>query len=155
MSSLTVWRLCTAKYTGSAYDGEGARLYGGRWSPKGMPLTYTAESRSLAILEVLANADEPGQLALVPWVFLRAELAIELIETPARVPDDWRQFPHSSATRDFGAKWAKEQRSAALRVPSAVVPGEFNYLINPAHPDFKRVKIGKPEPFNFDARLTA
>ena len=155
MSPLTVWRLCTAKYAGAAFDGEGARLYGGRWSPKGIPLIYTAESRSLAILEVLANTDEPGQLALIPWVFFRAELDADMIQAPDRVPEDWRQFPHSLATQDFGARWAQEGRSAALRVPSAVVPGEFNYLINPAHSGFKRVKIGRPEPFVFDPRLTA
>ncbi len=155
MSSLHVWRLCTAKYAKRAFDGESARLHGGRWSPKGIPLIYTAESRSLALLEVLANADEPGQLALIPWVFLRAELEPDMIQTPGRVPEDWRQFPHSVATQDFGARWAREGRSVALRVPSAVVPGEFNYLLNPAHPDFKRVKTGQPEPFNFDPRLTA
>lgn len=120
-----------------------------------MPLIYTAESRSLAILEVLANVDEPGQLALIPWVFVRAELDPDMIQTPGRVPDDWRQFPHSLSTQGFGARWVQEGRSPALRVPSAVVPGEFNYLINPAHPDFKHVKIGQPEPFNFDPRLTA
>jgi RES domain-containing protein len=153
VSVLTVWRLCTAKYAATAYDGEGARLYGGRWSPKGVALTYTAESRALAIVEVLANTEEPKQLSLVPWVFIAAEFPPDLIEKPARVPEDWRQFPRSTTTQEFGATWAKEQRSVVLRVPSAVVPGEFNFLLNPRHPDFKRVKIGKPETFSFDPRL--
>lgn len=78
-----------------------------------------------------------------------------MIQTPGRVPEDWRQFPHSLATQDFGARCATERPSVALRVPGAVVPGEFNYLLNPAHPDFKRMKTGQPEPFNFDPRLTA
>lgn len=153
MSTLTVWRLCTARYAATAFDGKGARLYGGRWSPKGVPLTYTAESRALAIVEVLANAEDPGQLALVPWVFISAEFPPHLMEIPLRVPEDWRHFPRSIATQGFGAKWGKEKRSVVLRVPSAVVPGEFNYLLNPAHPDFKQVKIGKPESFSFDPRL--
>ena len=153
MSPLTVWRLCTARYAATAFGGKGARLYGGRWSPKGVPLTYTAESRALAVVEILANAEEPGQLALVPWVFIAAEFPPELVEKPTRFPEDWRHFPRSIATQDFGAKWAQEQRSVALRVPSAVVPGEFNFLLNPVHPDFKHVKIGRPAAFAFDPRL--
>jgi RES domain-containing protein len=75
------------------------------------------------------------------------------IEKPERFPETWRAMPHSLETQTFGAAWARERRSVTLRVPSAVVPGEFNYLINPLHPDFERVKIGKPERFSFDPRL--
>ena len=153
MSRVQVWRLCSAKYARSAYDGEGARLFGGRWSPNGIAVIYCAESRALAVIEVLANAEEPERLFDLAWVFVPAELPAALIEKPARVPESWRQFPHALATQDFGAAWAKAQRSLALRVPSAVVPGEFNYLINPAHPDFGQMKIGAAEPFAFDPRL--
>ena len=148
-----VWRLCAAKYADCAYDGEGAKLYGGRWTPAGMPVAYCAESRALAVVEVLANVDEPERLFDLAWTFVPAEVPSELIESPARFPDSWRQYPHSSATQEFGATWPKDARSVTLRVPSAVVPGEFNYLINPAHDDFKRVKIGSPEEFAFDPRL--
>lgn len=148
-----MWRLCAARYAATAYDGEGAKLYGGRWSPVGLPLAYTAESRALAVLEVLANVEEPERLMAVSWVFVPAEIPNDLFEKPARFPDSWRQFPHSLATQEFGAAWVRAARSVALRVPSAVVPGEFNYLINPAHPEFRHVKIGQPEPFSFDVRL--
>ena len=154
MSSLFVWRLCAAKYAATAFDGEGARLYGGRWSPKGISVNYTAESRALAVVEVLAQVDDRARLADLRWVLVSAELPEALIEKPARYPADWRQFPRTLTTQAFGESWAKEARSVALRVPSAVVPGEFNYLLNPAHPDFSRVKIAKPEPFSFDPRLT-
>lgn len=153
MSVLSVWRLCLAKYAGTAYGGEGARLFGGRWSPPGINVAYCAESRALAVVEVLANAEEPDRLSHLSWVFVPAEIPARLIERPARYPESWRQFPHSGATQDFGAEWVRAGRSVALRVPSAVVPGEFNYLINPAHPDFDAVKVGAAETFFFDPRL--
>ena len=153
MSRLTVWRLCSATYADTAFDGEGARLYGGRWSPPGVAVAYAAESRSLAVLEVLAHVDDPCRLAQLAWVFAPAEVDPAAVETPARFPETWAAFPHSPASRDFGALWARELRSPVLRVPSAVVPGEFNYLLNPSHPDFKHVKIGQPLAFSFDPRL--
>ena len=155
MSLLTAWRLCAAKYAATAFDGEGARLHGGRWSLRGIPVVYTSESRALAVIEVLANVDERDRLLDIAWVLISAEVATGLIEKPVRYPADWRAFPRPVATREFGAAWAREQRSAVLRVPSAVVPGEFNYLLNPAHPAFSQIKIGKPEPFTFDPRLKA
>lgn len=153
MSSLVVWRLCAAKYASTAFDGEGARRYGGRWSPKGFRVNYTAESRALAVVEILAQVDERTRLVDLPWVLISAEFPESLVEKPARYPTDWRQFPHSRATQAFGESWLKESRTAALRIPSVVVPGEFNYLLNPAHRDFARVKIAQPEPFTFDPRL--
>ena len=153
MSGVQVWRLCAAKYGATAFDGEGAKLFGGRWSPRGVPVAYCAESRALAVVEVLANVDESERLTALPWVLVAAALPEELIEKPLRVPETWRQFPHSLETMQFGAEWAKAQRSVALRVPSAVVPGEFNFLLNPLHPDFKRVKLAAPERFSFDPRL--
>ena len=149
-----VWRLCAAKYGASAFSGEGARLYGGRWSPAGIPVVYAAESRALAVVEVLANVDDAETLFDVAWVFVRAEVPDELVEKPSRFPASWRQFPHPAETQAVGTEWARSERSVALRLPSAVVPGEFNYLLNPTHPDFKRVKIGRSEPFTFDPRLS-
>lgn len=150
---MILWRLTAARHAASAFSGDGARLYGGRWSPVGVPVVYCAESRSLALLEVLAGTDDPARLFQQPWVLISAEVPDECIDRPAGVPDSWRNHPHSSATQAFGAEWVRARRSSVLRVPSAVVPGEFNFLLNPAHPDFKRVKIGGPQPFSFDPRL--
>ena len=105
------------------------------------------------MVEVLVNAEEPERLFDLAWVFVPAEIPADLIEKPSRFPESWRQFPHSPATQDIGAAWARAKRSVALRVPSAVVPGEFNYLINPAHADFSQVKVGKAVSFTFDPRL--
>ena len=153
MSALLLWRLCAAKYGTTAYSGEGADLYGGRWSPPGIRLAYCSESRALAMIEVLANADEPDRLFSLKWVMVSAELPAESIERPSRVPANWRNYPHPRETQAIGPDWAKAGRTVGLRVPSAVVPGEFNYLLNPAHPQFAQVKLGAPEPFAFDPRL--
>jgi RES domain-containing protein len=152
---LLLWRLCAAKYGPSAYSGEGAELYGGRWSPAGVPVAYCSESRALAVVEVLANADEADRLFALKWVLVPAEVPADLIERPARFPANWRQYPHPPTTQAVGAEWARTLRSVGLRVPSVVVPGEFNYLLNPRHPQFAHVKVGRPEPYVFDPRLKA
>lgn len=151
---MTVWRLSSSRYATTMFSGEGARLYGGRWSPAGLAVVYCAESRSLALVEIMAGTDDAARLAGQEWILMPADIPETCLEKPARFPDEWRQYPHTPATQAFGAEWVKARRSVALRVPSVVVPGEFNYLLNPAHPDFKQVHIGRPEPFSFDPRLT-
>ena len=150
---MTVWRLSLARYASNVFSGEGAKRYGGRWSPPGLAVIYCAESRSLALVEVLAGLDDADRLSIKEWVLVPADIPADCLGKPARVPDDWRQYPHTPATQAFGAEWVQNQRSVALRVPSVVVPGEFNYLLSPAHPQFAKVKVGKPEPFSFDPRL--
>jgi RES domain-containing protein len=153
VSSLVAWRIVAARHAATAFSGEGARLYGARWSPPGLSIAYCSESRSLAALEIIVNARNGTKLIGEPWSVVSAEIPDHLIERPARVPENWREMVHPKATQNFGAKWAEEKRCAVLRVPSVVVLGEFNYLLNPAHPDFAKVRIGKPEPFSFDPRL--
>ena len=153
MSPLTVWRLCRKPHAADAYSGEGTRLFGGRWSPVGLRVAYSSESRSLAALEVLVNARDPELLFAQPWTIISAAIPAELIERPTRMPETWRATPYGSTTQTFGATWARDARSAALRVPSTVVLGEFNYLLNPAHRDFAKIKIVPAEPFSFDSRL--
>lgn len=154
MSEILVWRLCARHRESWAFTGEGAARRGGRWNPQGVRVIYTAESRSLAALEVLVHADETSTLARIEWVCIPLVVPQRHVEIPKRFPDTWRQYPHSRATQEFGGQWIRENRSAALRVPSAVVPGEFNYLINPGHADFAEVKIGESEVFAFDPRLS-
>ena len=153
MNIFVIWRLTPQRHEREAFTGEGAALYGGRWNFPDTPLIYCAESRSLAALEVLANIRDPQIHFTQPWVTIPAEIAGDMIENPEKLPEHWQANPYSIETQRFGQDWVRTQRSVALRVPSVVVPGEFNYLLNPAHPDFKRVKIGRPEPFSFDPRL--
>lgn len=151
---LTVWRLTTARRAKSAFSGEGARLYGGRWNPKGIPVVYTAQTQALAALEMMVQ----DEVFAARYVMIQAQIpdgvAIERIEVRS-LPAGWRSMRYLETLREIGAEWARSRRSAVLAVPSAVVPAETNYLLNPPHPEFKRIRIGKPAAFRLDPRLLA
>jgi len=149
---LRVWRLVTARFVDSAFSGDGARRYGGRWNKKGVPLVYTAGSQSLAMLEMLVQ-DEPLRAR---YVTIAAEIPtgikIDRI-TLAQLPTDWRNRAALEQLRTIGSAWALQLSSAVLEVPSAVVPAEANYLLNPKHPDYSKVLIGEPQTLVTDLRL--
>lgn len=149
---LTVWRLITARFAKSAFSGEGARLYGGRWNRKGIPLVYASESQSLAILEMLVQ-DEPLRAR---YVMIDAHIpkgvTIDRIKVED-LPSDWRDVAARGKLQAIGTKWATQRSAAVLAVPSAVVPAETNYLLNPLHPDFRRIKTGRPQKVKTDPRL--
>lgn len=149
---LTVWRLITARFADSAFSGEGARLYGGRWNRKGIPLVYTAGSQSLAMLEMLVQ-DEPlrARYVMIP---ARIPKAVRIEQVDAKkLPADWRELAAREQLQAIGGDWAKKKATAVLAIPSAVIPAETNYLLNPLHPDFKKIEIGTPQPFVTDLRL--
>ncbi len=147
------WRIVKASRASSAFDGEGARLYGGRWNNPGTAAIYTAQSRSLAALELLVHLQASHLLMSYRSIFVDFEDA--LIETvdPERLASNWRDYPAPSVLQQFGDRWVSERRSAVLQVPSVVIPDEYNAIINPRHPDFDRLVIGPPKPFEFDPRL--
>ena len=149
---LTVWRLLTARFAQSAFSGEGARLYGGRWNRKGVAMVYTAGSQSLAMLEMLVQ-DEPlrARYVMVPAT-LPKNLKIERV-IPDQLPADWRDLGARQRLQAIGTDWARRRSSAVLAVPSVVIPTETNYLLNPLHPAFARIEIGKAEAFVTDLRL--
>ena len=149
---VVVWRLLTARFAQSAFSGEGARLYGGRWNRQGMPMVYTAESQSLAMLEMLVQ-DEPLRARYVMVsATLPKNLKIERV-TPDQLPADWRDRAAREQLRAIGTDWARRRSSPVLAVPSVVIPTETDYLLNPLHPAFGRIEIGKPEKFVTDLRL--
>jgi RES domain-containing protein len=151
---MRVWRLCRAKHATTAFDGEGARLFGGRWKEKGVPVVYTSATLSLATLEVLVHHRVP--LPPHDFVAISADfprrLRLETIEE-AKLPRGWQADPPPRELQRIGSEWARSLRSLALVVPSALIPQEFNYLINPRHPAFARLKIAPPRPFTFDPHL--
>lgn len=149
---LTVWRLVTRRFADTAFTGDGARLYGGRWNRKGIPMVYTAGSQSLAMLEMLVQ-DEPlrANYVMIPAT-LPDTLLIEHIDM-ARLPDDWRALPARESLQAMGTEWARLKNSAVLAVPSVVIPAETNYLLNPVHPAFAEIEIGIAQPFITDLRL--
>ena len=155
VSTQRLWRLCRDVHATKAFSGEGPFRYGGRWNPPGIPVVYCAESRSLAAMEILVHQLGTEVFKASRWVVISAEVPENLIEKPTRVPEAWRGQSPVPSVQEFGATWLRERRSAVLRVPSAVVLGEFNYLLNPAHADFAKVVVGKPELFSFDSRLKA
>ena len=149
---LIVWRIVTVRFARSAFTGEGARLYGGRWSRKGIPLVYTSASQSLAILEMLVQ-DEPLRAR---YVMINAHIpkavTIDRIKLED-LPSDWRAGAAREKLKAIGTQWATKRSAAVLAVPSAVVPAENNYLLNPLHPDFRRIKTGRPQKIETDPRL--
>lgn len=146
------WRLVKKKHAATAFDGEGARLFDGRWNSAGTRLVYTSGTLSLAALENLVHLNPPVSFQLVS---IPIEFDTALVEkiTLAALPPDWLEEPPPPSTAGIGDRWVKQARSAVLQLPSVIIPAESNYLLNPAHPDFKKIRIGKPAPFSFDPRL--
>jgi len=151
--NITVWRIIAAKHAKDAFSGEGAKSYPGRWNKHGTKMIYTAQSESLALLEIIVNV--PSYRHLKTHVVIPATFDIAFITPldPSRLPTDWLDNPIPPSTRRIGDAWAKSSSSAVLCVPSTVVPTENNYLINPAHSDFSQIQIGKPRGLYLDPRL--
>jgi RES domain-containing protein len=142
-----VYRIAKTQYIDDL-TGIGARLYGGRWNPKGIGIVYTAESRALATVEYLVHVP----LSLVPHDLSMATLHIpDWIPSKTvgigDLPANWRDYPAPSAWADFGMRWALSRETLLLRVPSAVVAHEWNILINLLHPDMPYVTIAQIEAY--------
>jgi len=147
-----IWRICSRKHR--RFDGEGARRYGGRWNHAGTTIVYTSGSLSLAALELFVHTDidlAPIDLIAVP-ADVPESLSMEAIKI-ASLPKEWRRYPAPEALKEIGSAWAAKASTALLAVPSALIPEERNYLLNPAHRDFKRIRVQKPIRFRFDPRM--
>ena len=148
---IIVYRVCRAKFADDL-SGEGARLFGGRWNHKLSPCIYTAESRALAILEytVNVNIDE------IPRALCMATLEIPDEMTTwamAQLPGNWKDAPAPNSTKSMGTQWLKRGKTAVLKIPSVIIPDEFNFILNPVHPDAKRIKILDTKDLPFDIRI--
>jgi RES domain-containing protein len=150
---LTAFRLTKARYSDTAFSGEGARLYGGRWSPPGLPVVYLADSLPLAVLEVLVHLER--QSVLDSYAYFEVAFADDLLLVldDSDLPEDWRSDPEPLSPAEIGAAWVREQASLLLRVPSAVVPVNHIFLLNPHHPAMAELEIAGPFPFGLDPRL--
>ncbi len=151
-----VYRLCKKQYgitPAMAFSGTGAKQNPGRWNSADIPMVYTAESLSLAMLEMLVHLDE-GMLRL-SYVFFEVEASTDLIlKLPLKdLPANWKIYPAPTSTKVTGDKWASEMSSLILEVPSTLSPVERTFLINPEHPDFTKLTINGPFPLSFDPRL--
>jgi RES domain-containing protein len=147
-----VWRISAKAYW--KFDGVGAKRAGGRWNSPGYAIVYTSATASLAVLEFFVHLNRDR--AVRQLVLTSAEIPndirkerVELSDLPAR----WRDLPSPEYLQSIGNDWIARSLSAVLAVPSAVIPQESNYLLNPAHPDFKHIRINRPTPFSFDPRI--
>lgn len=151
---LEAWRIVKAKHAPAAFSGKGAADNGGRWNSRGVAVVYCSQSKSLAALESLVHLNPPVRFE---YVAMRVTFDESLVEWfPGRkLPDGWRAEPPPPGTQRIGDLWARASRSAVLALPSVIIPGEFNFLLNPTHQDFSKISRGKPEAFVFDPRLLA
>lgn len=148
----TLWRITTARFAATAFSGEGARRYGGRWNPPGCEVVYTAQSPALALLELMVQ-DDPlrARYVLIP-VTVPPDLQSTRLTTE-QLPADWRSMERRPRLQTLGQRWLAQGSTAILQVPSAVLPAESNFLLNPRHADFARLTIGAPQSLEVDTRL--
>jgi RES domain-containing protein len=151
--TLSAWRITKQKHARSAFDGEGARLFGGRWNSPGVPMIYTAQSQALAALEMLVHLDSPDLLK--KYVLFEVSIDPSYVRDLdiSMLPRNWKADPAPAKVQAIGDDWVAGGVSAVLRVPSILVPGESNYLLNLRHQDFAKLRIGTMIPFHFDPRL--
>lgn len=148
---MLLYRLTRCIYANDL-TGTGARLYGGRWNSEGKAMLYLASSRSLALLEALVH---------LPPAFVPDEYCMAIMEAPddhavadeKLLPKNWQDFPDMDLLKQIGNTFLIEKKHLLLKVPSAIVNEEYNYLLNPLHPSAKKVKLKSTQSFSFDNRL--
>jgi RES domain-containing protein len=149
----SAWRIVLASEAAAAFSGQGAWRYGGRWNSRGVRVIYASEHQSTAALEVFVHNKpfNPNER----YKAFRLEWPDSLTEGfPAeKLPANWRVFPAPVETKEIGDRWVQERRSAVLALPSVISPADTNFLLNPEHRDFKRIRIASPIDFDFDPRL--
>ena len=150
---VTSWRVVKRRFEEAAFDGEGARIAGGRWNSVGNPVVYTAATTSLGLLELLVHSSKaclfPFYL-VIPVIF--DERLVDRVDR-AQLPKEWRSHPLPRGTQEIGDHWLASGRSCILEVPSVIVPHESNFVLNPKHPDFASLEIGEPIGLDIDHRL--
>jgi RES domain-containing protein len=146
-------RIVKPQHVGNAFDGEGARLYGGRWNSKGTSVIYVSESISLAAMELLVHFESHKVLESYICIPVEFDEIFVLNIDMSNLPKDWNKEPAPLSTKNIGDSWIKSGSSLLLKIPSVIIPSEINFLINPAHPDFNKITIRPPQPFDFDKRL--
>jgi RES domain-containing protein len=149
---MIVFRVGRTKYA-SDLEGVGARMFGGRWNNKLVGCLYTSESRALAVLEytVNVNIDDIPRALSITIVEIPDQPIKVLVETD--LPGDWKRIPAPSSTKDFGSKLLLAAAEPVIKIPSAVIQSEYNYLLNPLHKDFKKIKILDISDFTYDVRI--
>lgn len=148
---MRLYRLCRRAHR--KLDGEGARLYGGRWNSPGRAVIYTSRTLSLAALEYLVHLDPAfAPTDLIAMTLEVPDAAVTALD-PARLPAGWRGLPAPRACTALGDTWLAGDHALGLAIPSAIVPVEWNVLLDPRHTSFRGVQVVEEVPFQFDPRL--
>ena len=150
---MEVFRLSRKKFA-HTLSGKGAALKGARWNSMGVEMIYSAANRSLAMAEVVVHltlGTLPKDYMMIT-LYIPKFVAVGQIDI-ASLPAGWNSFPYLSTTQVVGDNFISENKFCLLKIPSVVVPGDFNFLINPHHPDFKQIEIRKVVKFPFDNRI--
>ncbi|WP_013320271.1 RES family NAD+ phosphorylase [Gloeothece verrucosa] len=152
--STTVWRISKQKYAATAFSGIGAKLVGGRWNSKGSSIVYTSATLSLAALETFVHMaiEDAGNLFVAIKADIPDDVSIKLVAEQT-LPSNWRDIPAPKILASLGDDWFTSQETAVLKVPSVIIPVEYNYLLNPLHPDFAKITIYPEELFILDPRM--
>ncbi len=153
MKHVRVWRITQKKYASDAFSGEGARLYGGRFNSAGYPAVYTSGSLSLALLESLAQTNDREFFSSCVYVYADIPESIIQEYKTEMLPDGWDAIPCEPVSQQFGDEWLSAAKFAVLKVPSAVLSVEWNYVINPKHPDFSKISFAEEGELPLDERL--
>jgi RES domain-containing protein len=149
----TAWRVIKKKHLKTAFTGEGAKLYGGRWNPRGYAAIYLAQHLSLAILELIVHLDAHDDINAFRAIAVTFDQGLAYQLPKADLPKNWFKVPVPEQPQAVGKAWIEAGRHLILEVPSVVVPGESNFVVNPRHPDFAKLGIGSPQPLHIDIRL--
>jgi RES domain-containing protein len=149
----SAWRIVRTARVNSAFTGEGGRVYGGRWNSRGTAVVYVSEHESLAALELFVHT-----MPLSPterYLSFRLEWEDKMTEyfPLENLPPGWNTEPPMFETMRIGDDWVRRGSSVALAVPSVLSTSEMNFLLNPRHSDFKKIKISEPIEYRFDPRL--
>jgi RES domain-containing protein len=149
-----VHRILRKPYAKTPFDGTGAYRFGGRWSSPGTRLAYTSEHLSLALLEYFVHvaADDPPNDLVVATADIPGSVSRSLL-TAQQLPKDWRASPAPPSLTRFGDEFVRAGRVAVLVVPSVLAPAESNWLLNPQHPDFFKIRLRRAKAFQYDSRL--
>lgn len=150
---LTGWRIVPSPFAGSAFDGEGARIYGGRWNSVGVSMVYASQHKSLAALETRVHIESTSKRKRYSCIGFHFDESLMKVLSNRDLPKGWNKEPSPPSVKRIGDDWVKSGDSVILAVPSVIVAGELNLLINPKHPDFSKIEIDKPADFVFDERL--
>ncbi len=147
---MLAYRLCGISYPASS--GEGAKRFGGRWNPVGIPAVYAAESRALCVLERLVHLVRLPIDEAFTEIHIPDDVSTATVD-PCDLPEGWDNPVETSATQLVGGEILADGKAAVIRVPSIVVPGECCVILNPNHPEFKLIRFEPPIPFRYDHRL--